>query len=76
MPFRLKFQPCKVLTKEPEPIQIIEAISLPKLKSKKNIPIVPKINNKSKVNIIIPDKRIKKLTETISEINLDTDNDD
>ena len=72
MVFRLKFTRPKVLLKEPEPVEIIEPIKQPKLKSKV-VSTMPQINNKSKVKIIIPDKRKKKLTETISEINLDTD---
>jgi len=84
MPFRLKFRTQKnnpiksnIEIKDPEPIIETNIVKEKKSKPKlKIIPQIPIINNKSKVNISIPDKRIKKLTETISEINLDTDNDD
>jgi len=82
MVFRRKFTVRKItetpveIIQEPQPIlKQTENKTKSKLLNPTLSKDIPRLNNKSKVNILIPDKRKKKLTETMSEINLDTDDD-
>ena len=78
MPYRPKFGIRKSISNKIETLPIINEsseidleideieITKPKLKSKQKIE-TPRINNKSKVNIIIPNKKKKKPIEYDSE---------
>ena len=69
-----KEQPTEIIPQIEKSIENIDLNKKSKSKLLKNQ--IPKINNKSNVNIYIPNGRKKKLVETPTEINLDTDNDD